>query len=438
MKVVIIGAGISGLALYLYLQKLGLTKTLDVKIYDSRDTSFDHDIQTPKADDFTASSLGGPLGLAPNGLKVLSHLDPALHTEVINAGHVVTSWRLSNARGWTLGNLKRRDEDGPSLIIGRDAFWRCLRRRVPDECIVSQKVSRVDVGGRLSMATLADGSEMQADLIVGADGIWSVVRRAIFEADAQYHHPTYEGLVGVGGFVPATHLREVPDGQLNMVLGRNGFFGYGYSDTSPSQLGKHGDKGIWWSTYSLKSCPTDWRTIDVEDIKDQLRSRHGEWKNSSVRNIVMDEKLDLKSALYPTFTVPLLPTWIAGNCVLVGDAAHALQPSSGQGASIALEDCEVLALLLQRKLKDRDGHPDDNGRQELDMALKQYCDLRMPRLPPVRKRAEQIGRMKQDMSVVEEMVMYFFIWLSTLLRLDAGYERELYSYDGREEVKKVL
>jgi len=100
----------------------------------------------------------------------------------------------------------------------------------------------------------------------------------------------------------------------------------------------------------------------------------------------------------------LLPTWAKGGCFLVGDAAHALQPSSGQGGSMALEDCEVLALLLSHHL---------NGLGDLDigMLMKQYCDLRIPRVSMVHKKAQETGALKQDMSLVQEMIMYFFIWL---------------------------
>lgn len=77
---------------------------------------------------------------------------------------------------------------------------------------------------------------------------------------------------------------------------------------------------------------------------------------------------------------------------------------SGQGASMALEDCEVLASLL--------ANYQDQGRDGWQIATKLYSDMRIPRLRWIRKEAQKRGAMKHDMGFFQEMVMYFFIWLS--------------------------
>lgn len=71
---------------------------------------------------------------------------------------------------------------------------------------------------------------------------------------------------------------------------------------------------------------------------------------------------------------------------------------------MALEDCETLALLL--------GHYQNYGEGGWRLATKVYSDIRIPRLQWIRKEARKRGAMKHDMGVVQEMVMYFFIWLS--------------------------
>ncbi len=71
---------------------------------------------------------------------------------------------------------------------------------------------------------------------------------------------------------------------------------------------------------------------------------------------------------------------------------------------MALEDCEALALFLDHHLK-RDplkGHI---------AATKRYCELRMPRVGVVHKKAQETGALKQDMGVAKEMMIYFFIWM---------------------------
>lgn len=71
---------------------------------------------------------------------------------------------------------------------------------------------------------------------------------------------------------------------------------------------------------------------------------------------------------------------------------------------MALEDCEILARLLT--------HYQDQGQDGWRSAAKLYSDMRIPRLRWIRKEAEKRGAMKHDMGLVQEMLMYFFIWLS--------------------------
>ena len=70
---------------------------------------------------------------------------------------------------------------------------------------------------------------------------------------------------------------------------------------------------------------------------------------------------------------------------------------------MALEDCEFLARLLM--------HYQDQDQDGWRSAAKLYSDLRIPRLRWIRREAEKRGAMKHDMGVVQEMLMYFFIWL---------------------------
>ena len=406
MRIAIVGAGVSGLACYLWLRKLGLTEQHAVTIYEAHLSSVAPDESAAKEDEnYNASAIGGALGLSPNGLKVLRRLDDKLHNEVLMAGQECASWKLSTARGWTLAEVETETDGMKMVMISRDAFWRLLRRRVPEEVVVGKKVIEVRTDDTRPRLVFSDGEEESTDLVIGADGIWSTVRRAIFNAqdeEAYQYSPQYEGLVGVGGFLPSDKLVDVPKNQMHVVFGANGFFGYGFcaSQASPAT---NNHTATWWSTYSLKECPSDWRHIDREAAKRDLQRRHASWKNKTIRNIILDVEV---GPVWPTFVTPLLPTWERGGCVLIGDAAHALQPSSGQGASMALEDAEVLARLLAHYLRQdcTNGHL---------LAAKQYSDMRIPRLKMVHKRAQQTAGMKQDMGIMMEMVMYFFIWITS-------------------------
>ncbi|KAJ2999194.1 hypothetical protein NUW58_g58 [Xylaria curta] len=411
MKIAIIGAGISGLSQYLWLRKVGLLDDHSVTIYEAREAQDRSATAAANLETYNASVIGASIGLSPTGLHVLKRLDQDLYNEVLSTGHIIRTWRMSNARGWTLANTAAGGENEMMVMVGRDACCRLLRNRVPNDVIIRRKIVDVKLaeGNNRPALVFQDQTTEDFDFVIACDGIWSCVRRAMFGGQGQNQYefsPQYEGLVGVGGFISSSKIRDTPAGEMNVVLGANGFFGYGYTTGDPQDSSKPGDTATWWSTYTLDKCPEDWRKIDAEDVKKELQKRHLTWQNSAIQNIVRDVEVD---SLYPTFITPLLPTWEKGGCVLVGDAAHALQPSSGQGASMALEDCEALALLIRHYLKE---DPNDG----LGEAAKKYSDIRRPRLDMVFKKAQQIAGMKHDMGVIQEMFMYFFCLALLLLK----------------------
>jgi len=71
---------------------------------------------------------------------------------------------------------------------------------------------------------------------------------------------------------------------------------------------------------------------------------------------------------------------------------------------MALEDCEILAMLL--------AHHQNQGHDGWRLAMKLYSDMRIPRLRWIRQEAEKRSGMKQDMGVLQEMLMYFILWVS--------------------------
>ncbi|KAK5627839.1 hypothetical protein RRF57_003554 [Xylaria bambusicola] len=432
MKIAIIGAGISGLSQYLWLRKVGLLKDHSVTIYEARDAQDRSGSAAINLETFNASVIGASIGLSSTGLHVLKRLDPELHDAIVRTGHIIRSWRMSNARGWTLATVPTGRGDEMMVMIGREACCQILRDHVPDDAIVRRKVIDVKLaeGNNKPRLIFQDRTEEAFDFVIACDGIWSRARRAMFggqDRDQYEFSPVYEGLVGVGGFVPSSKLKGTPVGEMNVVMGANGFFGYGYTTGNAEDSAKAGDMATWWSTYTLNQCPDDWRSIDTEDVRRELQKRHLGWQNTVIQEIVRDVEVE---SLYPTFITPLLPTWEKGGCVLVGDAAHALQLSSGQGASMALEDCETLALLQYYIGKDPEGG--------IVKASKAYSDLRRPRLDTVFKKAQQLAGMKQDMSIVQEMLMYFFVWLFSRLKFTEAYERRLNAYDVPAEVSKAI
>lgn len=196
MRISIVGGGISGLSLYLWLKKLGLDQKHDVKLYEARQNTSGTAADQTNTETYNASVIGASIGLSANGLKVLQRYDQGLYDEVMKAGHVLRTCKVSNARGWILADVPMGPNEHATLMVGREELWQSLKRKVPESVIVRKKVIKVQIRETVNVLHFSDGSEEVADLIVGADGIWSVVRRAIFDAPegkSEYEYsPHYE------------------------------------------------------------------------------------------------------------------------------------------------------------------------------------------------------------------------------------------------------
>lgn len=201
-----------------------------------------------------------------------------------------------------------------------------------------------------------------------------------------------------------------------MTFGYNGFFGYGACSAPSSSTSNAtsacapGSQAVWWSTYSLPTLPSS-DDFDEVAICNDLQSRCAGWKDPTIQRIVSEVAVD---SIYPTWTTPELPTWEAPGVVLVGDAAHALQTSSGQGTSQALEDAQALSMLLAENLRCAVSHP-SRLEASLQMALKSYCTMRMPRVKRIADHAKQMGDMKREKGILAEYIMYLFIWIKGMI-----------------------
>jgi len=207
MKIVIIGAGISGCAAYLSLQKhlpQSPGDTHSYKIYEaydtSRDTTFRERADAASGEESTRSAtlvVGGGLGIGPNGLNVLKRLDESLFRDAVRSGYPYSNFKIKSAYGWTLMDVAATaDVNGQtmnSVAMSRHSIWKVLRDRVPDDVIVNKKIARVVPRGSSSgkhLIEFTDGSEsVEADLVLGADGLKSTVKCALFDAEAGGQDP---------------------------------------------------------------------------------------------------------------------------------------------------------------------------------------------------------------------------------------------------------
>ncbi|WP_421915135.1 FAD-dependent oxidoreductase [Mesorhizobium sp.] len=313
LPVAIIGAGIAGLALAVMLRR----QRLDVSLFEARSRE--------------ALNEGAFLTLAPNGVNALRALGlaeritalgiPTLGFEIMNAAgrrliHLDErkSMREAGAESVT---LRRSDLLGvlldEALALGADIRFGHALANIEDQ----------PEGVRLGFS---NGAMVDAAWLAGCDGVWSRVRRLCFPASPD---PVYTGLTGVGGVADLPFVAPT-DGLMHMVFGTKAFFGYIKTDDGPV---------FWFDSFPLDEDAAMARPDPVH-LAATVRRLHAD-DPKFVRQIV--ETIAHVPRGYPVFDMRHLPQWHDGRTVLLGDAAHAVSPHAGQGASMAIEDAVVLA-----------------------------------------------------------------------------------------------
>jgi len=295
MRAVVVGGGVAGSASAIALARIGA----DVTVYEAYEDP--------------AGPVGSYVSLAVNGLRALDALGclPAVQA----AGFPVARQRMWSGRGKLLGDVTRgRRPQDPLLSV-------TIMRA---DLVTRLRAAALDAGARIVAGQRLDGPAderaAEADLIVGADGIWSATRRAL---DPAAPMPTYAGLYsvsGTSGAVPA----GLPTGGFNWIFAKHGVFIF-----LPAP-----DRTVWWTAQVSASVPpADPAAVGVPELTALFG---GEAQAAAL----LQAATSVRTANLGHVLKPVTRRH-DGRIVLIGDAAHPV--GAGQGASIALEDAMVLA-----------------------------------------------------------------------------------------------
>jgi 2-polyprenyl-6-methoxyphenol hydroxylase-like FAD-dependent oxidoreductase len=320
MKALIIGAGVAGPVTAMALQAVGI----EAAVFESH----------PPSD----GEVGSYFTVTANGLEALGEIGAReLATAVGFPTRRNVMWNESGRR---LASLPL-DSSVPGSPAAHTMKRSQLARVLQVEAVrrgIQFEYGRRLIGaapaadGRVT-ATFDDGSTAAGDLLVAADGVHSVVRRSI---DPTAPASRYIGLTNFGGVTRGAAGRIEPEA-WHLIFGRKAFFGY--------QATPDGDV-VWFANVPRPEITPDERASTTESAwRLQLA---GLFAGDAGPASELIEAGELELAADNTHDLGHVPVWHRGPMIVIGDAAHAPAPTSGQGASMAIEDAVALARELGR------------------------------------------------------------------------------------------
>jgi len=338
MRVIVIGAGIGGLTAALTLKRAGI----DVRLFE----------QAPEL-----GEVGAGIQMSPNGTRILERLGLAqpLRAVAVRPGAAVFR-RYDDGRVLGQDQLADRCEQtfgAPYYNIHRADLLDVLASAVPKEIVhldhrcvgLSQYPDRVAV-------QFQNGARVDADAVIGADGIHSTLRTILFGPES----PRFSGDMAYRGLVPTARLAHLGmEITATLWWGPNRHFVHYFVGPGAGYLNFVGivPAGEWrLESWTAKG--------EVKDALAVFADFHPQ-----VREIISGVDSINRWAIYDRDP---LPAWTRGRVALMGDASHAMLPYMAQGAVQAIEDAAVLAKCLAQA----------EG-ADIEAALRRYEAIRKPR-----------------------------------------------------------
>ena len=345
-KVLIVGAGIGGLTAAIALRAKGI----DVGVHEAAAEQ---------------RSTGTALGLASNAIKVLRALGIDLGAG--GCGQPLECFDVRTPDGKLIRSLPVREitaELGnPIVSIHRNDLIRTLEKAAGDLAVrYGAEVVDFEIGDAGVSVTCADGRRTHADVLIGADGIRSVVR-AKLSGDFP---PTSHGYVCWLATISFSHPRIVR-GYCGHYWGNGQRFGL---------IDIGGGSAYWWGTKNMPVAQArDWRGGKAE-----ILAAFDGWSPEIAEAIEQTPKDAILSV--PAQDRPFLEQWGKGPVSLLGDAAHPMQTGLSQGAGSAVEDAYVLAEAIARI-------------SDPVAALRKYENMRRGRTRMLVRRSRRYSRLEQ-------------------------------------------
>lgn len=388
LKVVIVGAGIGGLAAALAM----LRKGIDVEVYE-------------RAGDL--KEIGAGLTMSPNGTRLLIGMGLARQLDEIAVRSQQRELRLWNTgQAWTLpdqGATSEQRYGAPYVLMHRADLHNMLAAAVrmlkPDAIRTGYGCVDVRNDDNAAMVTFENGKTASGDVVVGADGVHSVVRTRLHDTA----RPQYSGNVFWRGMVP---IEEVPERERS--ISGSWISPTGNVTVYPVRGGR-----LLNFVGTVKRSDWSGHSWTEEGTREECLADFAGW-HENVRAIISRIEIPYKWGSYLYETVK---DWSIGRTTLLGDACHAMPPSLGQGAVMAIEDGVILARCLEKDA----GDP--------VRALQRYQTVREPRTRAVVDKSWAQSRRRHNAALADPVTAIPYIdehWAPT--KVSDWYDW-IYEYD---------
>ncbi|OJI96505.1 hypothetical protein ASPVEDRAFT_872267 [Aspergillus versicolor CBS 583.65] len=389
--VIIVGGSIAGLTLAHCLSKIGV----DYVILEKRQQ--------------IAPQEGASIGILPHGGRILDQL--GLFNAIQRNVEPLTTAHISYPDGFTHTNQSPtviHERFGlPLAFLERRKLLQILYWSLPDtsRVHVGKTVVAVDhIWGDSGMAVRTrDGATFYGDIVVGADGVHSRVRRemwrlaeidlpgSITEQEKDGMTVDYICIFGISASVPVLRPGEqvasLHDGRSFLIF--------------PGKDGR-----VFWfllnkldRRYTYTSAPR-WTAVDIDTIAESFISDHiwngvnfgGLWERREVTGITNLEE-------------NVFSTWHSGRIVCIGDSMHKMAPNTGQGANCAIEDAAALANAIHSAIE----HVDRPSMAEVQSFLRSFNESRLPRVQEIYKSASVVVRLHARENLALRLVGRYYL-----------------------------
>ncbi|MBD3769097.1 MAG: FAD-dependent monooxygenase [Rhodobacterales bacterium] len=390
MHVLVVGGGIGGLTAALALEKRGHTVTVAEQ-------------------SGVISEVGAGLQLSPNAMKVLNALGVGARvmTDAFRPQAAEMRWGRSGRTVFSIPLRKAATNRwGAEYIhVHRADLINALREeliaRAPDSLVLGRRLERYEMQGGKVVAHFAGGDTIEADLLVGADGIHSAVRTQMLGAD----EPEFTGCVAWRATAPVTALgKHVPPPAASVWVGPHRH--------AVTYLLRRGSLANFVGVVEHKT-PGD-ESWTATGAKEQALQDFKRWHPSVTAIIEAADSMN-RWALYGRKP---LPKWSEGHVTLLGDACHPMLPFLAQGAAMAIEDAWALAACL-------------DAEADVPAALAAYEERRKPRVTRVQAGARSNAKLYHRGNPLTRFGSY--VPMAMAARAAPGFVRSrldwIYSYD---------